>query len=356
MSNRTLVAPPRPVVAGDPPPTRPVPDYRILKRLVRDQGLLQRQPVYLVRQVVTNGVLLALGIAWLFLADSLWLQLPNMLLMAFVFGQMGFVTHDVGHRQAFRSVRTNNVFGLIHGNLMLGMSLGWWMDKHNQHHANPNQHDLDPDIGMVVLAFSQEDALTRRGLFRFMVRHQAFFFFPLLLFQAWSLHVGSVGYLLSGKSKNRGLELLLLVLHFVWFPGLLIAGLGLWQGLAFFFIQQALFGFYMAMVFAPNHKGMLVLDGASEIGFLEQQVLTARNVIPHPVVDYWYGGLNYQIEHHLFPTLSRNQLGRAREIIKRYCQEHSVSYYETTIAGSYREILQYLHHVSAPLRKADLTG
>lgn len=344
-----MPSPPRP---SYPPadPSAPVADYATLKRLVRDRGLLRRQPQFIVRQALVNLALLAIGIVWLFVSDNLWLQLPNMVLLAFVFGQMGFITHDVGHRQGFRSVRTNDLFGLIHGNLLLGMSLGWWMFKHNQHHANPNQHDLDPDIGMVIIAFTEEDALARRGFYRFMVRHQAFFFFPLLLFQAWSLHIGSLLFLLGKRSKYRRLELVLLALHFVWFVGLLVVALGVWQGLLFFFVQQALFGLYMGMVFAPNHKGMLVLERDSDLDFVRRQVLTARNVYPHPVVDYWYGGLNYQIEHHLFPTLARNKLRQARDIIKRYCQEHNVSFYETSMAGSYREILQYLHHVSAPLR------
>jgi fatty acid desaturase len=109
-------------------------------------------------------------------------------------------------------------------------------------------------------------------------------------------------------------------------------------------------GLYMASVFAPNHKGMLVVDRTSTLDFLRSQVLTARNITAHPVTDFWYGGLNYQIEHHLFPTVPRTKLRHLQGIIKAFCMEQGIPYYETSIFNSYREILHYLHAISAPLR------
>ncbi|MEX2542804.1 MAG: fatty acid desaturase [Trueperaceae bacterium] len=338
------------VVAGRMERNRPKADYSELKRRVKEQGLLDKQPGFIARKMLINFALLGLSVAVLFLSDSLWLQIPNAVLMAFVFGQFGFVAHDAGHRQAFRTPRRNDLVGMLHANVLLGMSFGWWLDKHNKHHANPNQHDADPDIDMPVLAFSEQDALKKRGLFRFLVKHQAIFFFPLLLLQALSLHAGSVGFLLSHKTKYRALEAVLLLVHVVAYVGVIIAALGLGHALVFMLVQQALFGFYLASVFAPNHKGMLVLGSGDELGFMLRQVLTARNVHPHPITDFWYGGLNYQIEHHLFPTLARNKLREAHVIIKRFCEEHEISYYQTSMLGSYREIIAYLHQVSAPLR------
>ncbi|MEX2535096.1 MAG: fatty acid desaturase [Trueperaceae bacterium] len=344
------------VVAGHLEHDRPKADYADLKRLVKERGLLDKQPGFLARKMLLNFGLLSASVTLLFLSDSLWLQIPNAVLMAFVFGQIGFIAHDAGHRQAFRTPRRNDLVGMLHSNLLLGMSFGWWLDKHNKHHANPNQHDADPDIDMPVLAFSEQDALDKRGIFRFIVKHQAIFFFPLLLLQAVSLHAGSLGFLLSHKTKYRALEIALLVVHVILYVGVIIAALGLGYGLLFIVVQQALFGFYLASVFAPNHKGMLILDSGDDLGFMLSQVLTARNVHPHPLTDFWYGGLNYQIEHHLFPTLARNKLREAHVIIKRFCEEHEISYYQTSMLGSYREIIAYLHQVSAPLRRDAVTS
>ena len=97
---------------------------------------------------------------------------------------------------------------------------------------------------------------------------------------------------------------------------------------------------------------MPLLERDSKVDFLRRQVLTSRNVRAHPITDFWYGGLNYQIEHHLFPRMPRNKLREAQPIIRGFCQDHSIVYHETSVIQSYREILQHLQEVGAPLREA----
>ena len=115
-------------------------------------------------------------------------------------------------------------------------------------------------------------------------------------------------------------------------------------------IHRALFGLYLGSVAAPNHKGMLVSDKDTQLDFLHQQVLSSRNVRAHPVTNFWYGGLNYQIEHHLFPTIPRNKLGEAQQIVKAFCKERGMPYHEARFLQSYQEIFRHLYQVSAPLR------
>ena len=138
--------------------------------------------------------------------------------------------------------------------------------------------------------------------------------------------------------------------HIGVYIGLVFLSLPFWQGLLFITVNQLLLGLYIGSTFAPNHKGMLILDGKLQLDFLRRQVLTSRNVKSSPVNDFLYGGLNYQIEHHLFPSMPRNRLKEAQKIVRPFCREHLISYYETGVIQSQREILQYLHHVSAPLR------
>ena len=88
------------------------------------------------------------------LGDSWW-QLLVAGFLAFVFTQLGFIGHDAGHRQIFRSRRANYLVGLLHGNLAIGLSYGWWVDKHNRHHAHPNHEGKDPDIAIGALAFTR---------------------------------------------------------------------------------------------------------------------------------------------------------------------------------------------------------
>ena len=329
--------------------------YATLKRLIVEKGLLDKQPRFLTYKILLTAAMWAISILILFLTDNLWFQLLNAAYLAFVFGQFGFIAHDTGHRQGFHTTKQNDFFGILHANLLIGMSYGWWLEKHNQHHAHPNQEDMDPDIAIPVIAFTEKAALEKRGIPRFIVKYQSFFFFPLLLFEAYSLRVGSIRFLIQRKKwKYRVIEILLLALHFAWYFALIFLAISAWKGLIFVLVHQALFGLYMASVFAPNHKGMLIVRKDEAIDFLRLQVLTARNVKAHPITDFWYGGLNYQIEHHLFPSLARNKLRDAQVIIRQFCDELEISYHETSMFHSYVEMLEYLHVVSAPLRQKKL--
>jgi fatty acid desaturase len=324
--------------------------YAELKQRIKQQGLLDKTIPRYVARIVAIQLLFVGSLATLVLVHVFWVQCLNALLLAFITAQMGFIGHDAGHRQIFDSIKKNNLVGLIVGNVQVGMSFAWWLDKHNAHHARPNEIDSDPDIAIPILAFTREDALAKRGLARFVAKHQAWFFFPILMFVALDLHVSSVKYLLGKDAKHPLREALLLSLYFAWYLGVIFAVLPWWQGIVFILIHQMATGLYLGSVFAPNHKGMLLIEHDSKLDFLRRQVLTARNVRANFFTDYWYGGLNYQIEHHLFPTMPRRHLARAQGIIREYCQEHGVDYYETGWLGSYREILDSLAEVGAPLR------
>lgn len=347
----------QPTVPPARAPGRPRDPYADLKQRVKAAGLLAKAPGYLAYKMGLNAVLLAIGVAVLFATDAWWLQVLNALYLGFVFGQFGFIAHDAGHRQAFATPRQNDVAGLIHTTLLIGMGYGWWLEKHNAHHAHPNAIDLDPDIDIPVLAFSEEDALTKKGIARAIVRHQHLWFFPVLLLQALHLRVETVKWLLREATwRYRNLEWGLFALHHVIGLGLVFWALPWPLAIVFVLVQQAFFGAYLASVFAPNHKGMLLIRPEDDYDFLHQQVLTARNVKASPVVDFWYGGLNYQIEHHLFPTMARVHLRRAQQVIRSFCAEQGVPYYETSVLQSYREILDVLRAVSQPLRRQPATS
>ncbi|MDV2479650.1 MAG: fatty acid desaturase [bacterium] len=318
-----------------------------LRKIINQKGLLNKQPAYYTYKILLNLGFLATGLILLMVIDNIWLQSVNAVFMGFVFTQIGFMGHDSGHRQIFHGARKNDMIGLIVGNLLIGISYGWWYDYHNAHHGNPNQPDLDPDIKIAPLAFYEEQARGKRGLTRFIVKYQGYFYFPLILFEGLSKRVSSIRYLLMKQSRYRMVESVLLLAHYSIYLGLLFSLLGGWQALVFIAINQAIFGLYMGSVFAPNHKGMPILESDHKLDYLHMQVITARNITAHPITDFIYGGLNYQIEHHLFPSLPRNKLREAQEVIKSFCQKHSISYHETSVLQSYREILGHFHEISA---------
>jgi fatty acid desaturase len=330
-------------VADPAPPDRVLPDYAELRRRIRQEGLMDRRPRYYTIKIIIMAVLLAGGwAAFVALGDS-WYQLLVAVYLAGVFGQLGFLGHEAGHRQIFRSRRANNVVGLVHGNLLIGLSFGWWTGKHNRHHAYPNQAGKDPDITILVLAFTPDQARGRRGAARALARYQAYLFFPMLLLEALSMHVISLRAVLSGPVRRRWLEGLLLVLHVAGYLTAVLLVLSWPRALAFIAIQQGLFGLYLGCAFAPNHKGMPVLSEEDSLDFLRQQVLTSRNVSGGRLTETMLGGLNYQIEHHLFPAMPRPALRRCRTVVRAFCAQAGLLYCEKGLVSSYSDVLRHLH-------------
>jgi fatty acid desaturase len=107
----------------------------------------------------------------------------------------------------------------------------------------------------------------------------------------------------------------------------------------------------MGCSFAPNHKGMPTIGADEHVDYLRRQVLTSRNVRGGVLTDLVLGGLNYQIEHHLFPSMPRPSLRRAQHLVRSYCAGQHISYAETSLIGSYAAALRHLSQLGTPLRR-----
>ncbi len=327
-------------------------DYAQLARQVKQAGLLERRPGRYVWKITVTAALLAAGWAVFVLVGDSWWQLAVAAFLAVMFTQAGFLGHDAGHRQISGSRRASYILGILYGNLGIGLSYGWWTDKHNRHHAHPNTEGADPDISMKVLAFTASQARASRGLPRLAFRYQAYLFFPLLLGEAVSLHAASIRALVSRPSRGRPAEAALLAIHLAGYLTVVFLVLSPVKAVVFILVQQGLFGLYLGASFAPNHKGMPILGPADRSDFLKRQVLTSRNVRGGWFTDLALGGLNYQIEHHLFPSMPRHNLRRSQALIKEFCQQRGLPYCEASVAGSYAQALRYLNTIGRPPRPA----
>ncbi|MGN6744414.1 MAG: fatty acid desaturase family protein [Amnibacterium sp.] len=321
-------------------------DYTELTRRVKAAGLLDRRPgYYLVR-----GLLLAASFGFattlLLLLGHSWWQLAVAVLFGALFTQVGFLAHDGAHRQMFVSGKRNEWVSRILANLVVGLSYGWWMHKHSRHHANPNTPGKDLDIVASALVFTADDAAERRGLSRLLMRRQGWFFFPILTLTGLDLHVKAIGTVLGrGEVKHRGIEAVLIAVRLVGFTTLVLLAAGPVIGAVFLAVQLLVFGFTMGAAFAPNHKGMPLIEATERVDYLRRQVRTSRNITGGWPVSVGMGGLNFQIEHHLFPSMPSGNLRRARPIVRDDCAELGVPYTETTLLRSWRIVVGYIHRV-----------
>jgi fatty acid desaturase len=330
-------------------------EYRLLAQQIRDAGLMERRRWYYGLKIGGTLAVMVAGWALLFVVGSSPVALAVAAFWAIAFTQVVFLGHDAGHQQIFGTPRANRVIGLGVGNLCTGLSFGWWVPKHNAHHAHPNQIGRDPDIGAGVIAFTEEAARSRRGAARLLVRWQAWLFFPLLLLEGVGLHAASVRGVLTRRGRAAGVEKLLLAVHTVAYFGVVFWVLSPLWAVAFIAVHQGLFGLYLGCTFAPNHKGMPLIERDSSMSFARRQVLTARNVTGGRITTFMLGGLNYQIEHHLFPAMPRPNLARAQTLVRPFCGEHGLSYEQDTLVGSYRQALRHLAEVGANAAPSSLS-
>jgi fatty acid desaturase len=325
-------------------------DFTPLLREIKAAGLLERRTAAYAMAIGINVALMAATWAGIAILGSSWWVLLLAIPLGILTTRAAFFGHDAGHQQIAGSRKLHDWIGLLHGNLLLGMSYGWWNDKHNRHHANPNHTDKDPDVGEGVLVWTLEQAEGRTGLHGWLTRNQARIFFPLLTLEGFNLTVSSVRFLLA-RGRGSRLELGLIAAHLVLYFSALFLIMSPGQAVLFALIHHMIFGLHLGSVFAPNHKGMEMPDGDTQWGHLEKQVLTSRNVDGGLVVDWMMGGLNYQIEHHLFPSMPRANLRFAQPIVRTYCERIGMPYVSTGLIDSYRMGLRHMHEVGRELRE-----
>ena len=337
-----------------PPLPRPHPytsEFSELLGRIKEHRLLDRAiGYYMTLLAVLTVALGATFTALYFLGDS-WVQLALAPMVAIIMTQFSFVTHEAAHRQVFRSGRKNDIVARILANGVVGISYSWWMGKHTKHHANPNTIGKDPDIEGEFVIFQKDKVSSTRGFTRAFVARQGWLFFPILTLEGLNLHVQAFRKVLSKDPiKNRGTEISLLVARNLGYPLVLLLLMPWYVAIVFLVIHMALFGIYMGASFAPNHKGMPQIPSGVKVDFLRRQVLTSRNIRGGWFMDHFMGGLNYQVEHHLFPSMARPKLTHAAKMVREFCAEKKIAYTETSLFESYGIVVRYLNEVGLRAR------
>lgn len=325
--------------------------YAELLKLVRAKGLLTRNRTFYVVLGVVWFVVLA-GLLTLSVAlGASWWQLAIAGGFGVVMTQFAFLGHELAHKQVFESGKLNDRLGSFLAHFVVGISYSWWTNKHSRHHAHPNQIGKDPDIESSVVVFYPEQQRGGSTFQEFVSKRQGWMFFPLLTLEGLNLQVQGIKRALTdARAENRTLELVLLALRHVALITFSFVVMGPVIAVAFLAVYLAVFGVYMGASFAPNHKGMPIIPAEQKVDFLERQVLTSRNIRGNRFMDFLLGGLNYQVEHHLFPNMPRPSLQKAAAIVRDYCATHNIPYTETSLLASYGIVIRYLNRVGLSAR------
>ncbi len=315
---------------GSPLPTpspaggREAPSYQELRQAVARAGLLKPARAYYAGLAVASVAVLAAGVA-LALGLSPW---PSVLLSALMLTtgrvQLALIGHDAAHGAVFRSRRHNHRAAAICWSLVAGIGWEYWRDRHNRHHGHTNDLTADPDLLPSLLDL----LLGRSGLLVTLLS---------IVLSSLTLRAEGWLYALSGlRGCRRWTELVLLSANaLAWVA--LIAVLGR-RGLGLFGLSELLGSLYLTAIVAPNHRGMAQCVGP-QLGFVASQVMASRDLVDHPFWNLFYGGLNAQIEHHLFPSMPRPHLSAARPIVRAFCRRHGLPYECLRPAVAYRRVI-----------------
>lgn len=347
--------------------------YRDLRAQMLAAGLFKPNKWYYLYKVVSTLSIAAVSVYCATQFDNSWIMtLVGAVIMGLFWQQCGWLAHDFLHHQVFQKRVYGDLMGHFIGNVLQGFSVGWWKTKHNKHHAVPNllqsvegANDGDPDVDTAPIIFwslKMAESAKNSKLGMFMIKWQAVFYFPVLLFArlAWAQQSFSNVFGVMDMQSSMGvnndpinkdkmqyptLEKLGLIIHY---SALLyiMSFMPFVQALSFFLVAQTSCGLFLALVFGLGHNGMSVYQADERPDFWKLQVSTTRNITSTPFVDFFCGGLQYQVDHHLFPSLPRHNLRQAHALVASFCKAQGVTYHETDMVVGTKEVLSHLSEVT----------
>lgn len=260
--------------------------------------------------------------------------------------QIGFVGHDVTHGHLSSHATYQLALSLICWNLLLGLSVQWWRDKHSTHHKHTHVLGIDPDL-YPLFAFDAKRAANMTGLHRWIVRHQHWLFWITLAGARLYFQWLSVAYLLKRGGALRWAEWCLLIAHHLGFWYAVFTFLPQ-HGFTFIAVSYAVTGVYMGIVFATNHLGMPHATASN--GDRIWQAAHTRNIRTGIFGNYFFGGLNLQIEHHLYPAQPRYRLYRLVDQTRARCEQAGVPYHEQRLLPALRDVYASLRTVAVAVK------
>ncbi len=285
-------------------------------------------------------LILPFGVVWLLLALTASVGLLT----------MGYVGHDAGHYALSKRRWVNDIWGQFAMTFLCGMSFGFWRSRHNAHHVHCQEVGGDPDMHFGVLfSVYPGSANWHTPLGRLFLRVQKWAFWPLSLFYWVALRYDGFRDLFQ-RPKETKIDRFLMPLH--WIVLLVVPGLvfGWTAALVAYVTVSCVSSLMTASVFIPNHIGMRRLAPGHQLGYLEQQITTSRNISNPRLLDFYYGGLNSQIEHHLFPRVPHNRYREMRATVRAFCEERGIAYEEVTLYRALASVGKHLGDMTSAYR------
>jgi len=325
-----------------------VADFRNLRQEMLREGLFETDYVFYAKLCTWMVFLFICSVALSIGAiggGAMWARLFGGALMGVFWQQLAGLGHDLGHSGVTHDFHTDHMVGSALSCLM-GLSVGWWKSDHNTHHVVCNAVEHDPNIQhMPLLAITPKifekpfwDTYHKKivgmdRIARALVSNQHLFFYPFMAFARWNLYIQGIIYLLSQPDRlhYRKTELAGILVFLVWVFSLAFSMPTWGMAVGWITVSHAVAGILHVQI-VLSHWSMDTYHGSpyttKETEWYLMQLRTTMNVATPPCLDFIHIGLQFQIEHHLYPRLPRHNLRKARTMVQAICKKHGIHYHE----------------------------
>ena len=311
--------------------------YQELTEIVRARGWFEKAPGRMLFELGVHLTLHFGGLALLIFSDNLWVRIAALLPIAY--GGLGIATntHTSSHNATSRSLRLNRALTYFGYTFLYGASAHFWWNKHCVvHHPAPNMIGVDDDADLMpFFALNQEEVKNSRGFRRFFYRIQWLFVPPAIAvntfftqLQGWQF---LVPILFDPKRRKAAhwLDLGVLFLHYAaWIviPMFFFAPLDV---LAVYVIRMVLMGYAMFVAFAPAHfpaEAAFIDQKLMDQDYLFRQTATTINFRTGFLGRLVCSGVDFQIEHHLFPGVPHHRHPEIARVVEDFCRDRGYPY------------------------------
>ncbi|XP_052193435.1 delta(8)-fatty-acid desaturase-like [Diospyros lotus] len=324
-------------------------DYRKLANEFAKAGMFEKKEHVVVYSLFFVASLFALSVCGVLYSDSFWVHLVAGGILGFAWVQVSYLGHDSGHYNMMTTRGFNKMAQILIGNCLTGISIAWWKWTHNAHHIACNSLDHDPDLQHLPL-FAVSSTLFRSitsrfygrkltfdSAARFFVSYQHITFYPVMCIARANLFLQTFLLLFSKRRvPDRALNILGIVVFWTWFP-LLVSALPNWTERFLFVLVSFTVTSIQHIQFCLNHFSADVYVGPPKgNNWFEKQTSGTIDISCSAWMDWFHGGLQFQLEHHLFPRLPRCQLRKVSPLVRELCKKHglpyrSLSFYEANV-------------------------
>lgn len=328
--------------------------FRLLTKEMEQAGLFETDYMFYYKKMVIYTALFSSILAGVFLSDRILVHALAGAMLGIFWQQMAFIGHDLGHNAVTHNRLYDSYLGLFVGNFCTGISIGWWKRSHNVHHIATNSCTYDPDIQHLPV-FAVDPVLVSTKLFstyanmymplsditHVLVKYQHWLYYPVMAFARFNLYIQSLNHALRLSYYStagdliwrQNLQIVSLAGFWTWLLALTIS-LPTWESRVLFFLPAHMVAGILHVQITLSHFSMETYTGVtyddSANGFLRTQLATTLDIDCSTAMDWFHGGLQFQVEHHLWPRLPRHNLRRVKEILESFCKEHELVYIQAS--------------------------